>query len=62
MSEIRRPTYVALVAALRDEFNPMQLEALGIAMREHRYNIGSLGVLAQAIHDAHDITYDTEEA
>lgn len=64
MSANHRPLYVALVAALRAEFNDLQLEALWIGMREHRYNHNSLGVLAQAVHDAHDINYDTtaEEA
>lgn len=56
-----RPGYVGLVAALRAEFNPMQLEALWIQMREHRYGTSSLGTLAQAVHDAHDVAYDAGE-
>ncbi|WP_433731083.1 hypothetical protein ACQP2Y_21775 [Actinoplanes sp. CA-051413] len=59
MSANHRPSYVALVAALREEFNDLQLEALTIGIREYRYNHNSLGVLAQAVHDAHDINYDT---
>lgn len=58
-SENHRFSYVVLVGALRSEFNPTALEALWIQMREHRYDTSSLGVLAQAIHDAQDITYDT---
>ena len=62
MSSNHRSTYVALVAALRAEFNDMQREALWIQMREHRYDTSSLGVLAQAVHDAQDLAYDTEGA
>lgn len=62
MSTNHRPSYVALVAALRAEFNDMQQEALWIQLREHRYNTSSLGTLAQAVHDAHDINYDAGEA
>jgi hypothetical protein len=54
-----RPTYVALVSALRNEFNDLQLEALWIQMREHRYGTSSLDVLAQAVHDSHDLAYDS---
>jgi hypothetical protein len=62
MSLDHRSSYVALVAALRVEFNDLQLEALSIGTREYRYNHNSLGVLAQAVHDAHDINYDTTSA
>jgi len=58
MTEQHRRTYLALVAAMRAEFQPTSLEALWIQMRGHRYNTTSLGVLAQAVHDAHDLTYD----
>lgn len=53
-----RPSYVALVAALRSEFNPMALEALRVQLAEHRYATSSLGVLVQAVIDAGDVTYD----
>lgn len=56
-----RPSYVALVAALRAEFGQPALEAIWIQMREHRYNTTSLGVLAQAVHDANDVAYDAGE-
>lgn len=56
-----RPSYVALVCALRAEFDPMALEALWIQMRQHRDDRSSLGVLAQAVHDAQDVTYDAGE-
>ncbi|WP_346536985.1 hypothetical protein [Micromonospora sp. DPT] len=59
MTEQHRPDYIALVAALRAEFLPTSLDALWIQMRGHRYNTTSLGVLAQAVHDARDLTYDT---
>lgn len=55
----QRDTYRALVAALRAEFGPLALESIWIQMREHRYDTSSLGVLAQAVHDAHDVMYDT---
>lgn len=54
----QRASYVALVAALREEFTAPALEAVWIQMREHRYNTSSLGTLAQAVHDAWDVTYD----
>lgn len=60
MSTNHRPSYVALVAALRAEFNDLQLEATNIQMLPHRYDSSSLGTLAQAVHDAHDIAYDTD--
>jgi len=59
MSSNHRPSYVALVAALREEFNDLQLESLWIQVRGNRYDVSSLGVLAQAVHDAHDPVYDT---
>lgn len=64
MSEKHRPSYVSLVAALRSEFNDLQLEALKIQLEHNRYSRSSrssLGVLWQAIHDAHDVTYDPGE-
>lgn len=54
-----RPTYVALIAALRNEFSDLQRESLWIQMRAHRYATSSLGVLAQAVHDAQDVAYDS---
>lgn len=60
MAEPHRPSYVALVAALRAEFNDIQKASLWIQMREHRYDPSSLGTLAQAVHDAQDVAYDTE--
>jgi hypothetical protein len=63
VSSNHRRSYVALVAALREEFNDRSsLEALWIQMRQHRYDISSLGVLAQAVHDAHDPVYDVAAA
>lgn len=59
MAEPHRLSYVALVAALRAEFNAPALEAIWIQMREHRYNTTPLGVLAQAVHDAQDVAYST---
>lgn len=56
-----RPAYVALVCALRAEFEPAALEALWIQLRQHRDNRSSLGLLAQAVHDAQDVTYDAGE-
>lgn len=55
-----RITYVALVAAMRNEFNDLQRAALWIQMREHRYATSSLSTLAQAVHDAQDIRYDAD--
>lgn len=60
MSENHRASYVALVAALRAEFGPLSLESIWLQMRDHRYNPTSLGTLAQAVHDAHDVRYDAE--
>ncbi|MEU8329837.1 hypothetical protein [Micromonospora sp. NPDC048839] len=60
MTAKHRPSYVALVAALRAEFNDMALEAIWIQTREHRRNLSSLGTLAQAIDDARDVTYDCQ--
>jgi len=59
MSANHRPSYVALVAALRNEFNDMQRAALWIQMRQYRYDVSSLSTLAQAVHDAQDINYQT---
>jgi hypothetical protein len=61
MTADQRPSFVALAAALRTEFNDLQLEALWIQMREHRYDLTSLGTLAQAVHNAHDIAYRTSQ-
>jgi len=61
MSSNHRRSYVALVAALRNEFNDLQLEAMKIQLRGYRYYVGSMNVLFQAVHDAHDIAYDTGE-
>lgn len=58
MSGNHRSTYVALVAALRAEFDATQRRAIWIQMREHRYDLSSLGTLAQAAHDADDLAYD----
>jgi hypothetical protein len=55
-----RKTYVALVAALRDEFTPLALESVWIQVRQHRYDVTSLGTLAQAVHDAHDVTFQID--
>lgn len=52
MTENHRASYVALVAALRSEFAPTALGALRIQLEEHRYDTGSVGVLAQAVRDA----------
>ncbi|GLW32248.1 hypothetical protein [Actinoplanes regularis] len=54
----QRPTYIALVAALRNEFNDLQRDSLWIQMRKHRYDVSSLGVLAQAVHDSHDVAFE----
>lgn len=61
MSDNHRSSYRRLVAAMRAEFNDLALEALWIQMRKHRYCIDSLGTLAQAVHDAHDLRYDAGE-
>ena len=61
MTANHRLTYVALVAALRAEFNELQLEALKVRLVGWRYNVDAAGALWQAIHDAHDINYDTGE-
>lgn len=55
--EPHRQSYVALVAALRAEFEPTALAALWTVMRQHRYDISSAGALAQAVHDANDTAY-----
>lgn len=60
MAESHRPSYVALVAALRNEFNDLERQSLWIQMREHRYSLTSLGTLAQAVHDAQDCRYDAD--
>jgi septal ring factor EnvC (AmiA/AmiB activator) len=57
MSDRIRPSYVALVAALRAEFNAAGLEAMRIQLQPHRYNPTSLGVLVQAVRDAVDVTF-----
>jgi len=59
MSANHRPSYVTLVAALRNEFNDMQRSALWIQMRKYRYDVSSLSTLAQAVHDAQNPTYQT---
>ncbi len=56
------PSYVALVAALRSEFNALGLEALRIELGGHRYDRSSLGTLAQAVIDAGDINFDAGES
>jgi len=58
MADNHRPSHVLLVAALRSEFNDLTLDAMTIQLSEHRYDRGSLGVLVQAVHDAHDIADD----
>lgn len=60
--ENHRKTYTALVAALRAEFDHGALSDLWAHMSEHRYNVGWLGVLAQAVHDAQDPAYVTQES
>ncbi|MFI2663209.1 hypothetical protein [Micromonospora carbonacea] len=62
MSQASSPSYVALVAALRSEFNPLALEALRIQLAEHRNSLTSLGTLTQAVFDAGDVNYDAGEA
>jgi hypothetical protein len=59
MPNNHQPSYVALVAALRAEFNDLSLEAIKIRLSGYRYTAGSIGVLAQAVIDACDIAYDT---
>jgi hypothetical protein len=59
MPDNHRPSYVALVAALRAEFNFLSLEAIKIQLSDYRYSAGSIGVLTQAVIDAYDIAYDT---
>lgn len=61
MPENHRRSYVALVAALRGEFNELSLEAIKIEISNYRYNGGSISVLAQAVIDACDISYDTAD-
>lgn len=58
MSDNHRRSYVTLVAALRGEFSPIQLEALKIQLDGERYDLGSIGVLRQAVSDAGDVVYD----
>lgn len=62
MSTNHRPSYVALVAALRAEFNDTQLEVLRIKMRPYRYETNSISTLFQAVHDAGDVNYDAGES
>ncbi|WP_341720000.1 hypothetical protein QQG74_09945 [Micromonospora sp. FIMYZ51] len=62
MSEPNSPSYVALVAALRSEFNPLALEAMKIQLAEHRNHRSSVGTLVQAITDAGDVSYDAGES
>lgn len=50
-----RSRYAALVAALRDEFDATALESISIQMREHLYNVSSIGVLARAVYDAYGV-------
>lgn len=57
-----RPSYVALVAALRSEFDAAALESLRIQLAQHTRNQSSLGTLAQAVIDAGNIHYDAGEA
>lgn len=59
MIERHRPSYAALVAALRTEFNPLALEAMKIRLREHRHDLSSLGTLVHAVFDAQDLAYGT---
>jgi rubrerythrin len=61
VSSRHRPSYVALVAALRAEFSALQLEAMKIQLRGYRYYLGSMNALFQAVHDAQDVAYDTSE-
>ncbi|WP_433460740.1 hypothetical protein [Micromonospora sp. CA-248212] len=61
-AETQSPSYVALVAALRSEFNSLALEALRIQLLPHRDSPSSLGLLTQAVIDAGDITYDAGES
>lgn len=58
MSENHRQTYRALVAALRAEFSPLQIEVLKIQLDAHRYDNGAAGALRQAVSDAWDVVYD----
>jgi hypothetical protein len=58
MAETHRPSYVALVAALRAEFDAAGLAAMDIELRPHRYSPTSLGTLVQAVRDAGSVTYD----
>ncbi|MCG5464164.1 hypothetical protein MED01_002329 [Micromonospora sp. MED01] len=61
-AEQQNPSYVALVAALRSEFNALGLESLRIQLADYRDNRGSLGRLVRAVSDAGDITYDAGES
>jgi hypothetical protein len=55
-----RLTYIALVAALRAEFHPMQLAALNADLRHKLHGGGTIGIYAQAVHDAADPGYDVD--
>jgi len=62
MSTNHRKSYRALVAALRAEFGPTARDAIWIGLlRDHRYDVTSIGTLAQAVHDARDDAYETGE-
>ncbi|TCB97556.1 hypothetical protein E0H26_11600 [Micromonospora zingiberis] len=58
MSENNRPSYVALVAALRSEFSPRALEALKIQLAEYLHHRSSISTLTQAVIDAGSVTYN----
>jgi hypothetical protein len=58
VSDKHRRSYRALVAALRAEFTPIQVEALKIQLDANRYDTGAIGVLRQAVSDAWDVVYD----
>ena len=62
MSDNHRHTYRALVAALRAEFSPIQIESLNIQLDQKLYEIGAVGVLRQALSDAWDVAYDATVA
>lgn len=59
MSTNDRESYRALVAALRNEFNATALAVIWGLIRPERYNVTSIGILVQAVHDARDDAYET---
>jgi hypothetical protein len=55
------PEHVALVAALRSQFKPEQLDGLKRTLDDHRGSTGAAHALYLAVADAADLTYDAGE-